>query len=196
MNTPAHLLINLAVLSSRRLDNGRLHQCGVAILLGALLPDVFMFIFYGYEKFIVGTHEQEIWRIKYFLPLWQNIFDFFNSIPLIVAAFLVGLYRKSLFLQALTLSMLFHCLLDFPLHNDDAHRHFFPLSDWRFISPFSYWDPSHYGQYFLFLEVILSLIAGVYLLATHHARWVKFISCLLLFVYLGFGIFAYYTWGF
>ncbi len=196
MNTPAHLLINLAVLSSRRIDSGRLHSYGLAILLGALLPDVFMFIFYGYEKFILGTHEQEIWRIKYFLPFWQNIFDLFNSIPLIAVAFLIGLYRKSLFLQALTLSMLFHCLLDFPLHNDDAHRHFFPLSDWRFISPFSYWDSSHYGQYFLFIEVFLSFIAGLYLLVTHNVRWVKAISCLLLCIYVGFGIFAYYVWGF
>ena len=28
---------------------------------------------------------------------------------------------------------------------DDAHRHFYPLSDYRFISLVSYWDPRHYG---------------------------------------------------
>ena len=43
------------------------------------------------------------------------------------------------------IAALLHIALDFPLHADDAHRHFWPVSDWRFFSPVSYWDPAHNG---------------------------------------------------
>lgn len=49
--------------------------------------------------------------------------------------------------------MALHATLDFLLHHDDAHRHFMPLSDWRFESPVSYWDPDHFGQVMSFVEI-------------------------------------------
>lgn len=48
-----------------------------------------------------------------------------------------------------------HVAGDLPLHHDDAHRHLFPFSDWRFESPVSYWDPAHYGGYVAALETLL-----------------------------------------
>ena len=55
--------------------------------------------------------------------------------------------------------MVLHSLLDLPVHNDDAHRHFFPLSNYRFISPISYWDPNHYGGIVSVVELLLVLLA-------------------------------------
>lgn len=49
-------------------------------------------------------------------------------------------------LLVFALSGLLHLAGDLPLHAEDAHRHLWPLSDWRFISPVSYWDPAHYGR--------------------------------------------------
>lgn len=143
MNTPAHVALNLALVPNRRWAT-----FGLAVLLGALLPDAPMFVFYAYHKFVAGTPEAVIWRQSYFRTQWQAFFDVFNSIPLIAFMGLAGVLIKSLFIEALALSMLLHCLLDFPLHNDDAHRHFFPFSDWRFESPVSYWDPRFYGDIF------------------------------------------------
>ena len=42
-------------------------------------------------------------------------------------------------------SALLHLAFDFPFHNDDARPHFWPLSDWVFESPLSYWDRAHHG---------------------------------------------------
>jgi hypothetical protein len=41
-------------------------------------------------------------------------------------------------------SALLHVAFDLPLHHEDAHRHFFPLSEWRFASPVSYWNPAYH----------------------------------------------------
>lgn len=45
-----------------------------------------------------------------------------------------------------------------------AHRHLFPLSDWRFASPVSYWDPAHHGDVFLAAEADLVALGGLVLL--------------------------------
>ena len=61
--------------------------------------------------------------------------------------------------QILFLSMILHSLGDLPVHNDDAHRHFFPFSNYRFISPFSYWDRNHYGSIVSLVEMLLVLLS-------------------------------------
>ena len=194
MNTPAHILINMAVLSRQQWVPEQWVTAAGAALLGALLPDALMFVFYGYERFILETPSNVIWETRYFLPHWQAIFDIFNSIPLAILFFMVGRIKGSIFIQVLAMSMLLHCLLDFPLHNDDAHRHFYPFSDWRFISPFSYWDPAHYGFYFIALEIALGLISGVTLIRTHPHQWVRYLSAIMLLIYVAFGVFAYFVW--
>ena len=52
---------------------------------------------------------------------------------------------------------LLHLLLDLPLHHDDGRAHFWPVSNWIFSSPVSYWDPNHYGRIVGVVEIILSL---------------------------------------
>jgi len=53
---------------------------------------------------------------------------------------------------------LLHLALDFPLHNDDARAHFWPATDWRFISPVSYWDLRHFGGIIGPIEMAMSLL--------------------------------------
>jgi len=59
---------------------------------------------------------------------------------------------------------------DLPLHREDAHRHFFPFSDWRFTSPVSYWDPDHYGGYAAIGEVVLVLAVSFFLFRAYRGR--------------------------
>ena len=83
--------------------------------------------------------------------------------------FILSLWRRSKKLiadyfgwesvQILFLSMILHSLGDLPVHNDDAHRHFFPFSNYRFISPFSYWDRKHYGSIVSVVEMLLVLLS-------------------------------------
>jgi hypothetical protein len=57
--------------------------------------------------------------------------------------------------------MLLHSALDLPVHTDDAHRHFLPLSAWQFHSPVSYWDPRSYGRQVAALEIAAGLALAV-----------------------------------
>jgi hypothetical protein len=138
VNTPAHLVVNLALL-------GRAERPATApILGGALLPDLPMFLFYAWQKW-AGSAEASIWGDLYFRPGWQDFFDVFNSIPLAGLGLLLAALARRPLLQIFFASMLVHLGVDLLVHVDDAHRHFLPFSDWRFVSAVSYWDPRHLG---------------------------------------------------
>lgn len=154
MNTPSHAIINLAILGrSQRPD------LNLLIVLGGILPDIPIFIFYFWAKFIAKLPFDKIWSEAYYLPLNQNIVALFHSFPLAIIGCLIAYYFGWEKVQILFLSMILHSLGDFPVHHDDAHRHFYPFSNYRFISPISYWDPNHYGSIFRLVEMMLVLFS-------------------------------------
>jgi hypothetical protein len=165
VNTPAHLVVNLACLGGGK---GRPHTR--AVVVGALLADLPMFFFFAWERFAMGVSQREIWGERYFTPDWQLLFDLFNSIPiaLVVAAIGYALRRREIVLGSL--SLVLHALLDLPVHREDGHRHFLPLSEWRFMSPVSYWDPSHHGAWGAGLETLLVLVAAAVLWRRYPGR--------------------------
>jgi hypothetical protein len=65
----------------------------------------------------------------------------------------------------------FEADFDLPLHREDAHGHFFPLSSWRFMSPVSYWDVRHYGAYAAAAELALTGAGCVVLLRRRERAW-------------------------
>lgn len=156
MNTPAHVAASLLVWRNRP---G--WWSAAAVTVGAVLPDLPMFGFYAYQK-MVGSSERQIWNKLYFSDDWQLLFDVFNSIPiavaLIVAFHLLG-FRLGVLLAA---SALLHMICDLPVHNDDAHRHFLPFTNWRFESPLSYWDPRHFGAVFVWIELGFAILSSLY----------------------------------
>ena len=189
MNTPAHVVINLCIARGRtRLENG-------AVVLGALLPDAPMFLFYAWQKLWLNTPESVIWREAYHDPRWQIFFDVFNSVPLIAGIALVGWLAKSRVVLLGALSMFLHVLGDLPLHHDDAHRHFFPISHWRFESPVSYWDPQHYGQWFAPLEIMLSAVCLLLLFRRYKSKSARAAVALMGASYLAYGLFAWIVWA-
>ncbi|MEL6439368.1 MAG: hypothetical protein AAFQ80_08965 [Cyanobacteria bacterium J06621_8] len=182
MNTPGHYILNLALLGTTVTSKNN-----EAIALGAILPDVPIFIFYFVAKFIYKMPEGKIWSEAYYEPFWQNLVALFHSIPLalIGAAICYQLGWQSGTL--LFISMVCHSLLDLPVHNDDAHRHFFPFSDYRFISPFSYWDSRHHGKIVSFVEMSLVLGANPIVFGLLNTPWTKGIVILIdLFYLLGY----------
>ncbi|NJN75473.1 MAG: hypothetical protein HC796_03580 [Synechococcaceae cyanobacterium RL_1_2] len=190
MNTPAHVIINLLCL-------GREENQGIipSVVVGAILPDAPMFVFYLIEKIIKQTPEDIIWQEAYYDRGWQNFIDLFNSLPLILLALTWSLYLGSKVGTLLCLSMVLHLLGDLPLHHEDAHRHFFPFSDWRFISPISYWDPRYHGLMVAKLE-ILSVIASSILLALGYDHWwSKGLLALIAIAYGSYFIYAWWMWG-
>lgn len=167
MNTPTHAILNLAFL-------GRKDQpsWNPLIIWGALIPDLAMFGFYALLKF-QGVSESQIWQTEYYRPFWQDVFDLFNSIPLAVLGLFVMLHFKRTGWALLFGSIVLHCLEDLPLHADDGHRHFWPFSQFRFESPVSYWDPSHYGHIAAPIELVVMWIASVYVFRRVRSRWTK-----------------------
>ena len=187
MNTPAHALINLVILSRHPSQPKT-----AAIVIGAIIPDLVILFFYAWHLFI-GTAEQQIWSVEYYRPAWQAWIDSFNSIPVFVVAILICWKSRSTILLALFSSMLLHTLGDLPLHHDDAHRHFFPFLEWRFESPLSYWNPDYHGQWISALEIVSVLAASAYLWHRHALLrpWVY----ALLGVYLIYWIYVFRTWN-
>ena len=196
MNTPAHVVFSLGILGWRNASG-----YAIAIALGALLPDLPMILFYGIQK-LQGVPERIIWNLNYFLPVWQNWFDITNSIPLFILGtvilFFMGKKHWSLFFASATI----HCILDFFVHRDDSHRHFFPFSDYRFISPVSYWDPAYYGNIVSLVEIFLFVIMAVMLWIVeknktgHYFKLSSLRTTILVtsVIYSGFFIFVVTTW--
>jgi len=189
MNTPAHVFTNL-VLLRRGIQRGRASP----IVIGSLLPDLPMFLFYAVEKIIRSTPEKIIWSQSYFQQGWQVFFDWFNSFP--VFLFILGFawWRKFENLRLFAASALLHLLLDFPFHHGDAHRHFLPFSNWRFKSPLSYWDPNHYGTILAPLEILLVGCCFIFLYRNFAERKNRMAVSCLLGVYLAYIGFALMFW--
>lgn len=161
MHTPSHLILNLAAL--RRPVSPAMTW---PILAGALIPDAALFVFYGWAR---GQRlpAQTIWGDAYYSQPWQDIFAVGNSIPLGLLGVVLGYALRGFWLGPwvgfLGASMVLHHLADLPLHHDDAHQHFWPLSSVRLISPVSYWDVDHFGRLGATVELLLVLVATAYL---------------------------------
>jgi hypothetical protein len=156
VNTAAHVVLN-----GYLLGRGRFARRAWPLAFGALLPDLPIFAFYLYQRAWVGLSERAIWSDLYFRPHWQALFDAFHSFPLIALGALVAWRTRRRGLLACFLSMALHAALDLPLHHDDAHAHFWPLSNWHFLSPISYWDPRLHGRTIGAIELAASLAACV-----------------------------------
>lgn len=187
MNTPAHLVVS-AVLLGR----GSGPSLWFPISFGAVLPDLPMFVFYFYERLWAGRSEMLIWTERYYDASWQGFFDTFNSLPLIAGALVIAHWRGSKGFVALLLSMALHVAGDFFVHREDGHRHFFPFTDWHFISPVSYWDPAHHGLIFGSFEA-LGVVLGSVVLIRRREVWRRIgVACLAIYlVYGAFAIFAF-----
>lgn len=186
MNTPAHLTASLLAWNQEEKP-----WVSSAIALGAFLPDLPMFAFYGIQSLVLGTSEQVIWSQVYFQENWQLFFDLFNSIPIFLLIFLLA--RNNRVLKLLAGSALLHLCLDLPLHHDDAHRHFLPLSHWRFMSPVSYWDPKHFGWISAPVELIMAIGGSLYVAKKGSLAMQKLAKFNLLLYFL-FLVFALVFW--
>lgn len=188
MNTPAHAVASLLLLG-----DGDRPETGLPLVLGAVAPDAPIVLFYAYQK-LRGMPEGWIWSEGYYLDAWQGFFDVFNSLPLILIALLAARGFGAVRLTAFFASMGIHVLGDWPLHHDDAHRHLYPFSDWRFSSPVSYWDPDHYGQIVAPLEALLVIVGGGFLLRRYQARGARLLIGAVMVLYVVYWAFVFAVW--
>ncbi len=146
-------MLTAAALLSKSGDSRR----NWAIVAGGLLPDLSIFVLVGWARLIENLPHRQIWREVYWQEPWQTLSAISNSYViwglLALVAYRMG-WHIALFVAA---AALVHLSLDFPFHASDAHKHFWPLTDWRFHSPLSYWSDHHHARWVGILELGLVL---------------------------------------
>ena len=200
MNTQTHLLMGAALF-------GRpLPRLAIAGALGGVIPDAPMFAIIGGLK-MAGYGLEEIFGRLY----WQHWWQVANAIghnfllwgALAIGSGLVlsaktaapgrssGLAFEMQFVRldaplvfAFSGSALLHSVIDFLFHRNDAHMHFWPLSQWRFRSPVSYWDPNHFGNWFGMFEAAIGLLLVAVLFRRYRNFWLRAALALACILYL------------
>ena len=168
MNTPAHLIFGMTVFGKRN----RPALTGAAFA-GSLIPDLSLYLLAGVHLLVLGTAPEVVFGQLYYSDAWQSIFRIDNSLVLWGTGFALTLFARQPVVVALCGAAVLHLCLDFLLHNDDARAHFWPLTDWVFYSPVSYWDPQHFGGVVGPVEVLLSLACCAYLWRRHRGRLMR-----------------------
>ncbi|MEM9786988.1 MAG: cobalamin biosynthesis protein CobQ [Pseudomonadota bacterium] len=153
MNTPAHLIFGLTVFGKANAP-----KVNAAALAGAIIPDLSLYLLAFWHLQMLGTPAEVVFGQLYFSDAWQSIFRIDNSMVLWGIALVMGIMWRSPVMIAFCGAAMLHLGLDFLLHNDDGRAHFWPITNWIFQSPVSYWDGDHYGNIVGPLEVLLSLI--------------------------------------
>jgi len=183
MNSPTHSLLALALLSKQG-DKKR----NWAIFIGSILPDAVIYIWAPYQSIVKGVSGETLWRELYFAQPMQNLIAYFNSIPIYGALAITGYVMRAKtwgkLMLFFALAALIHMATDLPVHNHDAYRHFWPLSDWRFISPFSYYERDHHAGWISLIEAVLALTSIVILWKRFPKLWVRITLGLLAFCYI------------
>ena len=158
MNTPAHLIFAAAAFArpGQRMVNA-------AALAGGLLPDLSLYMMVSWALLVRDIAPRVVFGEMYFSDSWQAVFAVDNSMPLWSLVLILALVVRSAPGIAFAGSGVLHLVFDFSLHHDDARRHLWPVSDWVFHSPVSYWDVRHYGYYAGSAEILICLALSVML---------------------------------
>ncbi len=158
MNTPSHVVIGLAAFA-------RPGAPGVtaAAVAGSLAPDLSLYFMSAWAMLVLDIPARVVFDELYFSDVWQGVFAVDNSFIVWGCLLVLGLVLSRGWLIAFAGAAILHLAFDFPFHNDDARAHFWPLTDWVFVSPLSYWDRRHFGTAVGAFETGLVLILCVVL---------------------------------
>ena len=175
MNTPAHLIVGTALF-------GKAHPRGTywAALAGAFAPDFSLYAMVAVSIWVLGVPAQIVFDEYYYSDAWQTVFAIDNSFILWGLLFALAMWRKLPLLIAFSGAGLLHLALDFPLHTHDARMHFWPVTDWVFVSPYSYWDSRAHANIIGPMALSLASVCA-YLLWQRFQEWkVRIITLVLL----------------
>ena len=182
MNSPTHTLIALAAFTK----TGQTKR-NWAVFIGSLIPDAFIYVCWAWLTFVKGESQKRIWSEIYFDAPMQLTASIFNSIPIYAALTVLGyIYRKAMWgkiIMFFALAALIHIAFDFPVHSEDAYAHFWPISDWRYFSKFSYWDPNHHSHIVSVVEALIGLGAIFILWKRFPKKWVQLLLLILIMLY-------------
>lgn len=185
MHTQTHALIGAYCF-------GRRHPALVAAgAVGGVMPDLPMFLIVG-GLMAAGRPGRQIFGHDYFQPWWQATNGFSHGFILWAGLIVFGLAARRAFPSkigpalciAFAAGGLAHAVADFLCHRDDAHMHLWPVSDWKFVSPVSYYDPAHFGRPAMIVEAVIGLWMAVRLGLQAKRRWSRALLVLVSLPYL------------
>lgn len=198
MNTHTHVLLAAAVFGRRGMAARNL-----AAVSGSLFPDLPLYGLFVGSK-LMGIEERRVWRELYWSEPWPTILGATHSFVLLGILLLFGLWLRRRpvsgpephaagtrgasggardFLAFFAGAALLHAATDFPLHREDAHQQFWPLSSFRFRSPVSYWDAAHYGNVWMTVETLLGVALAVILWRRFPQWWVRALAAAAILLY-------------
>lgn len=167
MITPSHIIYGWALAKATKSEPDRKRT--LAFVAGGFIPDLPVYTFFVVHTFLLGTAQREMWDTLYFDSAWTPFITLSHSLLIWPLLLLFASCTKRMILKYVAISALLHITLDFFVHHDDAYRHFWPISEWKFMSPISYWDPQHYGQWVGAIDsiVIVGLLGWLYTVYTN-----------------------------
>ena len=160
MNTPAHIIFGAAAFAHPNKP-----KLTMAAIIGGLIPDLSLYLMVFWSYFVLGNNPDYIFNVQYYSLKWQSIFAIDNSFFVWAIILYFSILIQKNWLKAFASSAFLHLSLDFLLHSQDARRQLWPLSDWVFISPLSYWDKNHYGHVIGGLEILITLSLTIFLIS-------------------------------
>lgn len=216
MMTQTHLLVAGALFCQPE----RPTRQNAAVLAGAMAPDVAIYLLFFWAT-ASGIPQRVLWDDIYFSEPMLTFTAIGNSAPVYMAVLIMGMAmvrpaaaaaggtgyapqtgfgrilapHTSNVMILFALAALTHLAGDLPLHADDAHPHFWPITDWRFFSPVSYWDNNHHAGWVQPLEVLLGLALSVVIFRRFKPLWVRVATGLLMVAYVAVPVFFILTLG-
>lgn len=143
----------------------------LAALAGGFAPDLPMLAMVLWSSRILGLPEHKVFGEFFYSDAWQAVFAIDHSFFVWGALLALAQLRGGMVLRAFTGSGLLHSIADFLTHHDDARRQFWPITDWVFRSPVSYWDARYFGNVFAVFEVGLVVALAAYLCWNRTRIW-------------------------
>jgi hypothetical protein len=153
MITPSHMIYSWAIAKATKKVPDKRRT--LAFVAGGVVPDLPTYAFFFVNTFLLGTSQQLMWDMLYFDSVWSPFITLSHSLILWPIILLFAAILKKNLLKYFAVSALLHVAIDFFVHHDDAYRHFWPLTDWKFFSPVSYYDPQYFGYWVNMSDSIL-----------------------------------------
>lgn len=141
----------------------------MAAVAGALAPDLSLYVMASVSLYVLQISPRVVFDELYFSPAWQQVFAIDNSVFVWGALLGLAWWREAKNTVIFAASALMHLAFDFPLHHDDGRPHFWPVSDWVFDSPVSYWDRSAHAGLIGPIEMGLCALFCLILLRRYHS---------------------------
>lgn len=169
MMTNTHMLIAAAATGRPQMRWWHL----VLAWLGGIVPDINMVVMIAWAR--LSRFSGNMWRGPdglYWQQPWQTYSAILNSIPMWASGAVIGywIFRVSerfkewgRGLLILCSGCLLHVLVDFPVHTDDAHVHFWPFTDWRYYSSVSYYRGDEHGDIVGSIELVVGIALAAFI---------------------------------